>query len=318
MSNEQWLNTVDFSNEQRGNSEKLLSEAKEKQGEVLNEQLVTCIQAGEDITGNMLRLWQQNQGFITKMARKYSFYAEIEDLKQESYFGLCNAVEHYDPAAGIPFISYAAFWIKQAMQRYIDNCSGVIRVPVHAREVIRQYKKVVREYEKHYGEQPPDWAICRMMGIGQEKLQAIRESNRAGQVRSLNEPQGEEELVFEDTLASGEELEEDVVQRLDAAAMKREVWDAVSELPEEQSRVIWYRYQDQKTLKETGEALGMSLSAARQLESKAVRLLRNPKRCCRFQGYYEEYIASAPVHHIGVKSFRNTWTSEVERDVLGW
>ena len=101
-----------------------------------NEQLVARIRAGVDTADNMLALYEQNHGFIHKMALKYSGYAEIEDLKQEAYIGLCAAVEHYDEDKGVAFISYAGFWIKQTMQRYIDNCGGVVRLPVHAREWI--------------------------------------------------------------------------------------------------------------------------------------------------------------------------------------
>ena len=61
-----------------------------------NEQLVARIRAGVDTADNMLILYEQNHGFIHKMALKYSGYAEIEDLKQEAYIGLCAAVEHYD------------------------------------------------------------------------------------------------------------------------------------------------------------------------------------------------------------------------------
>lgn len=69
-----------------------------------NEQLVARIRAREDVSDNMLKLWQQNQGFIGKMAARYSSYAEIEDLKQEGYIALCEAVRHYDLASGVPFI----------------------------------------------------------------------------------------------------------------------------------------------------------------------------------------------------------------------
>ena len=112
-----------------------------------NDQLVARIRSGVDTADNMLILYEQNHGFIHKMALKYSGYAEIEDLKQEAYIGLCAAVEHYDEDKGVAFISYAGFWIKQTMQRYIDNCGGVVRLPVHAREWIAKYKKILREME---------------------------------------------------------------------------------------------------------------------------------------------------------------------------
>lgn len=95
-----------------------------------NEQIVLKIKSKEDVIENMLFLWQQNQGFVHKMAVRYSGFAEVEDLKQEAYIGLCAAVEHYDEEKGVPFVNYAGFWIKQIMQRYIDNCGSTVRIPV--------------------------------------------------------------------------------------------------------------------------------------------------------------------------------------------
>lgn len=62
-----------------------------------NEELVNRIQAGIDTAANMAELWQQNKGFIVRMARRYSQLAEVDDLIQEGYIGLCNAVDGYRP-----------------------------------------------------------------------------------------------------------------------------------------------------------------------------------------------------------------------------
>ena len=99
-----------------------------------NEQIVVRIQAGENTADNMLKLWQQTESFIAKLAMSYQGYAELEDLKQEGYIGLCEAVRQYDSDKGVPFINYAAFWIRQVMRRYIDNCCSVVRLPVHVRD----------------------------------------------------------------------------------------------------------------------------------------------------------------------------------------
>lgn len=99
-----------------------------------NEQLVARIQAGENEATNMLELWQKNKGFIYKMATKFQAYAEIKDLLQEGYLGLCVAVQHYETIEGVSFIHYAAFWIKHVMRRYIDNCCSVVRIPVGQRK----------------------------------------------------------------------------------------------------------------------------------------------------------------------------------------
>ena len=61
-----------------------------------NEQLVARIQAGENTAENMLQLWQQTKAFVAKLAKKYKGYAEFDDLMQEGYLGLNEAVNHYD------------------------------------------------------------------------------------------------------------------------------------------------------------------------------------------------------------------------------
>ena len=145
-----------------------------------NEQLVARIRAGVDTADNMLILYEQNHGFIHKMALKYSGYAEIEDLKQEAYIGLCAAVEHYDEDKGVAFISYAGFWIKQTMQRYIDNCGGVVRLPVHAREWIAKYKKILREYRQYYGSEPSERELCHLLGVDRENSTQYRKMRELG------------------------------------------------------------------------------------------------------------------------------------------
>ena len=198
-----------------------------------NEQLVARIQADEDVAKNMIELYNQNRGFIAKMAKRYQGFAEMEDLLQERYIGLSEAVRHYDADKNSSFIHYAAFWIRQSMSRYVDNCGSVVRIPVQARGEIREYNRVVREYRKYYGEWPSDCALCRLLGVTREKLQEIRKSVQIGQMRSLSEVLGGdgEEFTLEDSIASDQDLEGDAIREADTAAMKRDLWVAVDSLP---------------------------------------------------------------------------------------
>ncbi len=283
-----------------------------------NEQLVARIRAHEDESDNMLKLWQQNQGFIGRMAARYSSYAEIEDLKQEGYIALCEAVRHYDLASGVPFINYAAFWMKQQMSRYIDNCGSVVRIPVGVRGEIRRYKKICNEYRKYYGAEPSERELCALLRMSPEELRKIQENARKGQIQSLSAPIGadNEEMTLEDTVASGEDMEEECAGKLDRENMKRELWIAVDSLPADQAQTIRCRYMDGMTLKETGERQGISIERVRQNDRKAIRTLRLNKYSRKYRGYYEEYLSAAPVRHVGVSSFQRTWTSEVEREVM--
>ena len=285
-----------------------------------NEQLVARIQAGEDTSENMLQLWQKNEGFIAKMAMRYQGYAELDDLKQEGYIGLCEAVRQYDPEQGASFISYAAFWIRQTMKRYIDNCCSTVRIPVHAREWMQKYHRAVKEYRKYYGTEPPERALCAILKVSREKLHTIQKDARMGQIDSLSKPTAgeDEELTLADMVSSGEDMEEDVMEALDRENMERELWLAVDELPDSLPEVVRFRYQEGKTLEQTGQSLGVSRNRIRDLERKAFRLLRTERRSRKFRSYYEEYLEAAPVHHVGLESFNRTWYSSVERDVLGW
>ena len=283
-----------------------------------NEQLVALIRAGEDTANNMLQLWQQNRGFVYKMAKKYSGYAEVDDLMQEGYLGLCEAACQYDPDQGATFIHYAVFWIQRTLQRYIDNCGNVVRLPVHALGDIRKYNRAVRQYKQYYGCEPSERALCAMLGVGREKLHTIQESARMGQIDSLSRVIGseDEDITIADTVASDDDMEEDVIRELDRETMQREVWIAVDQLPDNLPEVIKYRYRDGMTLEQTGQKLGVNRSYVSNLERKAFRMLRTERRGGKFRRYCEEYLSAAPVHHVGVDSFQRTWTSEVERDVL--
>ena len=283
-----------------------------------NEQLVTRIKAGENEAENMLVLWQQNKGFIYKMAMKYQGYAEIEDLNQEGYIGLCEAVQHYDATKEVPFISYAAFWIKQSMQRYIYSCCNAVRVPEHAKNEVQQYKKIVNEYHKWYGKEPSDKEMRAFLGVDREKLGTIKRNVLSLTIRSLSEPiTGEDDNIsLGDTVASEQDLEEDVIKRLDTAVIQETLWNTVDELQDNMPEVLRYRYQDNMAMNEVGQNLGITTSQVRTIESKALRKLRIPSRCEAFREYYEQYIAPATIHHVSVETFKRTWFSSTEAEAL--
>lgn len=284
-----------------------------------NEQLVARIRAGEDEAENMLQLWKQNKGFISKMAMKYQSYAEIEDLIQEGYLGLCEAVRHYEPLEGASFIHYATFWIRQVIRRYVDNCCSIVRIPVGAKEEILQYKKIANEYRKWYGKNPTDLEMRSFLGVSREKLETIKKNALAVNLRSLDECIGgeDEEFTLSDTVASDQNVEEDVIKKLDTATMREALWKAVDDLPGKgMTEVLRYRYQDKMTLRQIGESLGVETERARQIERDAMRKLRVSSRCKQFKGYYEQYLAPASTRHISIAEFERTWMSSTELEAL--
>lgn len=279
-----------------------------------NEQLVARIQGGENTAENMLALWQQNRAFITMIARKYAGGVEMDDLEQEGYIGLCSAVQHYNSERGMSFMNYAAFWIMRCMRKCVNN-NRAVRLPFHAEDEVKRYRKIVREYKQKYACDPSEWEIGDLMGISREKLRQIQKAAQMGNMRSLNEPAQEYEggdVPFVDLVGADEDMETDVIEKLDREHMMRELWVAVDRLSGKQPEVIRSIYQKGMTRKEAGERSGISMYKAREIEHKAIRILRQPHRNKKFRCYCEEYFSVAPIHHVGVQRFRETWTSTVE------
>lgn len=277
-----------------------------------NEQLVALIRAGENVADNMLKLYEQNRGMIYQIAKKYSGYAEMDDLMQEGYLALCNAVEHYEPGEA-SFIHYAAFWMKQGMQRYIDNCGNVVRIPVQLQTDIRRYNRIVKEYKREYDREPSERELCGLLRVGRGKLQEIKRSASMGQIRSLSEPtNGDGDLFLGDVIASDQNLEEDACKKFDYDLMRERLWDTVDNLPGEQADVIRKRYQERMTLDAVGQSMGVGRERVRQVEAKALRGLRSPGKSRKYKEYFEQYISASPIYHVGVGRFQRTWTSSVE------
>ena len=222
-----------------------------------NEELVIRIRAGVDRVQNMEKLYNQNRGMICKIASKYQSYAEYDDLLQEGFIGLCSAVDAWEPEGGASFIAYAVFWIRQAMQRYIENNGSCVRIPSGQQQKIWKYKKICAQYLTLLGREPADWELCRLLGVSRDNLHYIQEDARKGQIGSLSIPLGEDgELSLQDTIPDQRDDYAGVLDKIQQEELGAVLWPMVDSLEERQAKTLRARYQEGKTLKETGEALG--------------------------------------------------------------
>lgn len=92
------------------------------------EQLAARIRAGENVGNNMAVLYDQVKDFIHAMAYKYHGQGELEDLEQEGFLALYDAIDHYEADQGVKFLTYASHWIRQRMQKYIQNTGSPLRL----------------------------------------------------------------------------------------------------------------------------------------------------------------------------------------------
>ena len=313
-----------MSNEARGNLEKRISglcESKEREPRanrerMSNEQLVILIQDHINEADNMLELWENNRGFIYKMARQYSGYEDIEDLLQVGYIGLCEAVDHYNASEGVLFLSYASFWIRQAMRRHIVNNGSSLRIPEYMANHLFKYRRLLPEYEKKFGREPTRREIRALLGVSWEMLEGIEKAAVSSNPGSIDIPiEGTDGLTVADSVAAPDNLEKDMLDKIWQEELGAKIWPLVDSLPDEQPAVIRARFQEGKTLEETGAEIGLDRNRARSIENKALRTLRNSKYTKQLRPFIED-LAMPLAYRGGTGAFRMTGTSSTERAVL--
>ena len=130
-----------------------------------NETLVKRIRGGFSVSENMQSLYENNLPLIKKFIKPFTAYECEADLLQESYFGLWEAVQHYETSANVRFMTYAEYWIRQSVQRYLEKWGSTVRIPSHTRQKIARYKKTVQELEQELGRMPTDNEIADKMRV---------------------------------------------------------------------------------------------------------------------------------------------------------
>jgi RNA polymerase primary sigma factor len=217
------------------------------------------------------QLVNSNLRLVISNARKYQGHElPLLDLIQEGILGLIRAAEKFDYRKGFKFSTYATFWIRQAIQRALDNRARTIRIPVHLGQRERKIARAQRDLATRLGREPTYEEVAREAEL---KLEEVREALDAARVvTSLDRPVGEEEDTSLGSLLPSEQLgpDEEVEISLREDALRR----AVDRLPEREREVVKLRYgingDDPTPLSETGRRLGLSQDAVRRLERRAL------------------------------------------------
>ena len=288
-----------------------------------NEQLAARIRAGEDVAGNMAQLYDQVKDFIHSVAWKYKGLGELEDLEQEGFLALYDAIDHYEADQGVRFLSYAEYWIRQRIQRYLQMNGSCLRLPVNRQEVINKYKRFCSSFQMEQGREPSEAEIALELWLTVDQVRKLQLDACMGHVCSLDAPvrgkEGEEDSTLGDLAASACDLEGETVDRMDYENLCFVLWECVDSLPGKQPAVIRSRYQRGLSLIRVGEICGITEAEARKQHMKALRTLRNTKNANRLRRFIPEAerIYSSALIGNGAEYFNRTWTSSTERVALG-
>jgi RNA polymerase primary sigma factor len=221
------------------------------------------------------RMINSNLRLVVSVARKYQGQGlPLGDLVQEGMLGLIRAVEKFDWRKGFRFSTYGTLWIRQAIQRGLENTSRTIRLPVHMSQRARKVARIERELALKLGHEPSDAEIADAAELTVEEVEEIRQADQAP--ASLDKGVGDDgETAFGDLLAADQLSPDEEV----AEAWQSEILqNAIGDLPEQERRVIELRFGanpegKQHTLGQAGKVLGVSAERTRQIEERALRRL---------------------------------------------
>ena len=191
-----------------------------------NEQLVEEIRNGVFVTGNMQILYDRNIALIKKFIKPYESYEDTDDLLQEAYFGLWNAVQHYETSENVLFMTYARYWIVQAVQRYIDDVGSIVRIPSYEKQKIIQYKKKQQEYIKEYGRTPTDKELSEYMCVSIAKIEEYKRYSIG--ISSIDVPLAEDsEDTLTDALKCDLDIKEETLDNILNECLRSELWGII-------------------------------------------------------------------------------------------
>ncbi|MFQ3568751.1 MAG: sigma-70 family RNA polymerase sigma factor [Aggregatilineales bacterium] len=231
-------------------------------------------------------LIQANTRLVVSIAKRYMTRGvPFLDLIQEGNLGLMKAVDKYDYSRGFRFSTYATWWIRQAITRAIADQGRTIRVPVHMSDRIRQLYKTARKLEQDNGRKPTAEEIAAELGMEPRKVRWMLRVS--WQPLSLERPVGDDDGEF------GQFIENDAIPSPAQSAydklLREKIEALLDTLTPREARILRLRFGllngRSYTLEEVGEKFGLTRERIRQIEGRALRRLRHPRRSRQLRDY---------------------------------
>lgn len=233
-------------------------------------------------------LIQANLRFVVNVAKKYQNQGlPLSDLISEGNIGLMNAIDRFDVDKGYHFISYAVWWIRQAILKAICEKSRMIRLPLNRANELVQIEKVRKEIQGVKGEEAELKEIARTLDMSPDHVSDLVNISR--DLVSLETPVYNEK----DSSVLGDFIEDMHYVQPETLTIERSLKEDINEvletLTEKEAEIIQFRFglngRSPLSLKEIGDRYSLTKERIRQIEKKALRRLQHPKRAQHLEAY---------------------------------
>jgi RNA polymerase primary sigma factor len=228
----------------------------------------------------LARLVRANLRFVVSVAKQYHNQGvELTDLISEGNLGLVKAAEKFDETRGFKFISYAVWWIRQAIQQAIPEQSRVVRLPQNRLGEISKVRKAMLDFEQEFMRQPSNEELAEILGMSVEKIADALSYNALS--LSLDAPFGGEEddgCLLDVVSSSDAPRPDELLSRNESLAI--EVQRVLSQLEEREREVLQKSFGigcSEMTLEEIAEEYNLTRERVRQIKEKAVRRLKGQR-----------------------------------------
>lgn len=214
-------------------------------------------------------------------AKKYLYSGEtLDDLAQEGNIGLLKAVDRYDWRRGFRFSTYATWWVRQQISRYVADKARTIRMPVHIHEKVQRAQRIAQRFETVAGRAPSFDELAERMEMPRHKLAALL--RLAPQPSRIDESPVDELISIDARHALWLPDPADTVEALQLKAEVDRYISSLSTKDRKEERILRLRYgigiDEALTLEEVGQRFEVTRERIRQIEAKAIRKLKHPAR----------------------------------------
>ena len=231
-------------------------------------------------------LIKSNLKFVVSYVKKYrGMGLGLLDLIDEGNIGLIEAAKRFDPTRNVRFISYAVWWIRQAILHALTMSSRIFNIPQKLSDQISQMKKKTAELKAEFDRDPTREEVAKSMGISEtdiEDLEILGERNL-----SLSDKVNDDDLEVEDRVS--DPASSSVVDQIIKASVQQQIREILRELDEKEALVLKLRFglEDDRprTLQEIGGQLKLTRERIRQIEQKAMRKLGRSHKLQHLRGY---------------------------------